>query len=400
MSLGFILIISFFFIGDLIAWLLAWRWLKHYASNRYIRWALHAFFAIQSAYSLALLSIVILAPMFSRRSLDWIPNPLQALIYIWHIIFLPLAMLTWTGAACVLAGRRLASRLVSLRKPAPARPDPGISRRSLLLASVAAIPPLLTLGATGYGLTQTWKFRINRLALPLAGLPPGLDGLRIAQVSDLHVGRWSTPDFLQNVIQATNSLNADLVVFTGDLIDISIEDLPRALDVYRQFRSRYGSAMIEGNHDLIDNPAAFRSATTDPALRMLRNSAFTIEHNQTPLQILGTPWSRGDESMRNDINAVSALRDRSAYPILLAHHPHAFDPAADAGFPLTLSGHTHGGLLAINRNISAGNLMFRYISGLYTRGDSKLLVSNGTGNWFPLRINAPAEIIEITLRRA
>ena len=78
----------------------------------------------------------------------------------------------------------------------------------------------------------------------------------------------------------------------------------------------------------------------------------------------------------------------------------AFDAAAAVGFPLTLAGHTHGGLIALTRDVTAGSLMFRYTSGLYTRGDCKLLVSNGTGNWFPLRINAPAEILDVTLRRA
>jgi predicted MPP superfamily phosphohydrolase len=115
---------------------------------------------------------------------------------------------------------------------------------------------------------------------------------------------------------------------------------------------------------------------------------------------MGIPWSRSEKLMREDVNDVVARRDPKAYPILLAHHPHAFDAAADARLPLTLSGHTHGGQLAINRDINAGNVLFRYVSGLYQHGDCKLLVSNGTGNWFPLRVGAPAEIIEITLTRA
>jgi predicted MPP superfamily phosphohydrolase len=95
-----------------------------------------------------------------------------------------------------------------------------------------------------------------------------------------------------------------------------------------------------------------------------------------------------------------AKRQPDAFPILLAHHPHAFDLAAEAGVPLTLSGHTHGGQLMLSRKLGFGPLMYRYWSGLYARGNSQLLVSNGVGNWFPLRVHAPAEIVHVTLRRA
>jgi predicted MPP superfamily phosphohydrolase len=89
-----------------------------------------------------------------------------------------------------------------------------------------------------------------------------------------------------------------------------------------------------------------------------------------------------------------------AFPILLAHHPHAFDPAAAAGIPLTLAGHTHGGQLMLTESIGFGPQMFRYWSGPYRNPNgSTLVVSNGVGNWFPLRVNAPAEIVHLTLRR-
>jgi predicted MPP superfamily phosphohydrolase len=95
-----------------------------------------------------------------------------------------------------------------------------------------------------------------------------------------------------------------------------------------------------------------------------------------------------------------SIKDPEAFPILIAHHPHAFDPAAEAGIPLTLAGHTHGGQLHLSPGVGFGPLMFRYWSGLYRKADAALVVSNGVGNWFPLRVNAPAEIVHITLRRA
>ncbi len=91
-------------------------------------------------------------------------------------------------------------------------------------------------------------------------------------------------------------------------------------------------------------------------------------------------------------------RRPDAFTIVLAHHPHAFDRAAAAGVPLTLAGHTHGGQFMLTRDIGAGSILFKYCSGLYRQGPSALVVSNGVENWFPLRINAPAEILHLTLR--
>jgi hypothetical protein len=114
-------------------------------------------------------------------------------------------------------------------------------------------------------------------------------------------------------------------------------------------------------------------------------------------------WLRGDNQRRDRITAgwvreLMQQRQPDAFPILLAHHPHAFDAAVEADLPLTLSGHTHGGQLMLDSKHGFGPAMFRYWSGLYARERSQMIVSNGVGNWFPIRINAPAEIVHLTLR--
>jgi predicted MPP superfamily phosphohydrolase len=123
-----------------------------------------------------------------------------------------------------------------------------------------------------------------------------------------------------------------------------------------------------------------------------------------PVQLLGLSWTRIHGDGRDAAIAVAVKklleqREAGAFPILMAHHPHAFDAAANAGLPLTLSGHTHGGQLMLNEQLGFGPALFRYWSGLYERDQSKLIVSNGVGNWFPLRVNAAAEIVHLTLRR-
>ncbi len=115
------------------------------------------------------------------------------------------------------------------------------------------------------------------------------------------------------------------------------------------------------------------------------------------MQFLGLPWDHSPQATRDSMRELLALRDPAAWPILLAHHPHAWDEAGD--LPLTLSGHTHGGQLMLNERLGFGSLFYRYWSGLYTRGNT-LVVSNGVGNWFPVRVQAPAEILHLTLQAA
>ncbi|MBC7785597.1 MAG: hypothetical protein H7144_17330, partial [Burkholderiales bacterium] len=117
------------------------------------------------------------------------------------------------------------------------------------------------------------------------------------------------------------------------------------------------------------------------------------------IDIISPRWSgRGDASVNAGVQRLLTYRRNDAFAILLAHHPHSFDAAAAAAIPLTLAGHTHGGQLALTRNIGIGPMMYRYWSGEYRQDQSACMISNGAGNWFPLRINVPCEIIHITLR--
>ncbi len=161
--------------------------------------------------------------------------------------------------------------------------------------------------------------------------------------------------------------------------------------------------MIEGNHDLIENGAEFERRVRESGVPFLLDESAMLTIRGVDVQIFGLRWTRAhtkerDRFISEEVRELLKQRRQDAFPILLAHHPHAFDAAAEAGLPLTLSGHTHGGQLMLNEQLGFGPAMFRYWSGLYTRGESQMIVSNGVGNWFPLRTNAPAEIVHITLR--
>jgi predicted MPP superfamily phosphohydrolase len=327
------------------------------------------------------------------------PHPwLQALLLLWALVFLPLmALPTMGGVSIIDAGRALTRRFIRT-DPARSILDPG--RRQMLRTIVLALPTLGTLGATAISIPQKTRFRVRPLAVRIPGLPAALDGLTITHVSDTHVGKFTRGHVLDGMVDAVNRLKSDLVLLTGDLIDHSIDDLPEALDMVERFNPGEGLFNIEGNHDLFDGAELFAKGHADRGIPLLRDQIASLRVRGHPVEIHGMSWSRRESTMRDQVAALAAHRDPDAFPILLAHHPHAFDAAASHGIPLTLAGHTHGGQLMVTPEIGPGPVMYRYWSGIYRKMASSLVVSNGAGNWFPLRTSAPAEIIQIILHRA
>src|SRR5438270_11786184 len=144
-------------------------------------------------------------------------------------------------------------------------------------------------------------------------------------------------------------------------------------------QARYGVYLIEGNHDLIENGPKFERRVKNSGIPFLLDESIVITIRGAPLQLLGLSWTRAREN--RDVAIAAAvrqllhLRQPESFPILLAHHPHAFDAAAAASVPLTLAGHTHGGRLTLHEQYGFGPALFRYWSGRYTKGASKLIVS-------------------------
>ena len=259
---------------------------------------------------------------------------------------------------------------------------------------------MLTAAGTGYARAQLDEFRVRDLDVPLPGLPPELDGVRIAVVSDLHVGNFTRGATVRRVVEETSRLAADLVLLPGDLIDHALADLPAALDAVCDMQSRHGAYLCVGNHDLIEDGAEFVRRTR-ARVPLLVGESRVVAVRGYPVQLLGLPWHRDEAGMGDAVRQLAGRVAPGAFPVLLAHHPHAFDAAAAAGLPLTVSGHTHGGQLMLGPDVGFGPAMFRYWSGLYRKpGGAALVVSNGVGNWFPLRVGAPAEIVHLTLRSA
>jgi hypothetical protein len=279
------------------------------------------------------------------------------------------------------------------------------TRRQILRAAVAIVPPVACAYALGVSAYESGQFRVRRFVLNFPDLPAALDGVTIANVSDVHIGHFIYGRVLRDISDATNALNADVVVVTGDLIDHSLDDLPAGIDLLRSFRPRHGLFVCEGNHDLFGGRQPFERALLNAGIPLLLNDASTVTVGAARLQFIGARWGlptagRRVHAVDENVSAALAHRRADAFPILLAHHPHAFYSAIAHQVPLTLAGHTHGGQLMLTPNLGPGPMMYDFWSGLYEKPNgSKLVVSNGVGNWFPLRINAPAEIVHLTLRR-
>ena len=385
MSFFLVLLLSML-LGDAAWWVKTWRITR--GVRRAWLWRLLAslFFSLQIAGLLAVIFNRFFGPVIAFL----VEQPVISAVFIWHLLLLPLLSLIWLAAGY---GSRLAGLV---RKRTPVTAAQGVSRRNFLAISFATAPAIFTIGAVAAAQPQLTQFRTRRITISLPQLPPALDGLTIAHVSDLHVGRFTRGAVLREIVDATNALRTDLVLLAGDLINYDLADLPAALDVVKAMRATHGVFMCEGNHDLIENPRSFAERTRAAGVALLVNEAANLEVRGTPLQLLGAAWAHGDEGHREALRLLRAQRDPSAFPILLAHHPHAWDFAAD--IPLTLSGHTHGGQIMLTDRLGGGPAIFRYWSGVYRDEERALVVSNGVGNWFPLRVRAPAEIIHVTLR--
>lgn len=404
------LIIALVFALDFYWWRLADRRLRPLRRARLWRGLLAVFMVGQ----ILLMCSRLLPPAWSRRINGHVPLALIAGQYLWHLAVLPVAILLGFLVRSALGAGRLVGIVPKPKvsvdsgtpsaeaNPAGATVQP--TRRQVLSAAALAVPPLVLAGSAGVSLTQLGGYRVRSFDVKIPNLPPKLDGLLIAHLSDFHAGRFMTRRDMAPIIDTVNDMEPDLILITGDLIDYALIDLPPALDALRRLKPKYGQkdglAMCMGNHDCIENRYAFKRDCAAAGFRILANDARTIDVAGERLQLMAVDWCPNDAMTNDALWRTSLRRDPAAFPILMAHHPHAFDQAALLGFPLTLSGHTHGGQIMLTENIGVGSIKFRYLSGLYRKANgSQLIVSNGIGNWFPLRVNAPAEVLRLTLRR-
>ncbi|MBV8552373.1 MAG: metallophosphoesterase [Acidobacteriaceae bacterium] len=271
-------------------------------------------------------------------------------------------------------------------------------RRELLkLAAATCAAPA---AALGFGIITRKDFRINEVELKFPSLPDDLSGLRMLQLSDIHLGEFYRPEDLARVVDASNHLRPDLAFITGDLITKKGDPLDRCLLELRRLRAGYGIWGCLGNHEQIAKAEAYAQARArELDIFFLRNEADPLIFGNSRLNLVGVDYEKQGPYLRN----IQGLVDPGAFNLLLAHTPNVFPTAADKGFDLTLSGHTHGGQInldVLGTNINVAELRTPYTKGLYTLPTSMIYVNSGLGTiGWPVRLGAPPEITVIRLSR-
>jgi hypothetical protein len=309
----------------------------------------------------------------------------------WNLLVLPVALPVLFIAAILIRRRR---RL----EPSPSLDAAGLSRRRFLYLAGCGAAPALATGMGLHGLATRDDLRVRAFDIPIAGLPPELEGLTIAHVSDLHSGIFVGPKRLKVMTDLTNDLKADLVLVTGDLINYLMEEFPDALAAVQRLESRLGLYLCEGNHDVLPGAGKVLNACRRNRLSMLWDETATLSVRGQRILIGGLPWMNpGPDTPSSLVTYLFPERANGDVRILLAHHPHFFDVSDEVD--LLLSGHTHGGQIMFG-DVGLGNLRFKYNSGRFHRGNMTMIVNNGCGDWFPCRIGAPAEVGHLRLTRA
>ena len=241
--------------------------------------------------------------------------------------------------------------------------------------------------------------RLTKIEIKSAKLPKACDGLRILHITDLHIGTSLPLSFVEKLVKLTHEVKADLVVYTGDILDGNAVRHLNELELLRSVPAPLGNFYVTGNHEYYwqgdQALAAFRSIK----FQVLMNDVVNIQRGNDLLQIAGTPdpAANGFGLEGPNFEKVKQALEPQAYKILLAHQPFQAPQADAIGVDLQLSGHTHGGQF-FPWNFLIGFFQ-KYPKGLYKVGNLELYVNQGTGYWGPsLRMGTYCEVTEITLR--
>lgn len=243
---------------------------------------------------------------------------------------------------------------------------------------------------------------VNEWAIDCPGLPEEFDGLRIAQVSDLHNAEFGEGN--EKLLGLLRDSEPDAIFLTGDLIDSRNTDIDVALAFAREAVQIAPCYYVSGNHESrITGWERLRTGLTEAGVTVLENEKTRLERSGAALTILGLSDPSFGSNLESELEALTAGKE--GFALLLSHRPERFESYCEAGSLLVFSGHAHGGQfrLPIVGGLAAPNqgLFPEYDSGLYASGDTRMLVSRGLGNSIiPIRFNNRPEIILAVLNAA
>ena len=398
----------------------AWSWIAA-SSNANWRFGLHAGLIALAAALLATLLDPLLGHAISHLSFGSfnLGKTLTTVARLWMVASF-FGFLAVESVGAIEWVTNVAARL----RPGAVAGDFSPSRRTFFQYAAALAGGVPFLAAT-YGFAAgRLRYTIERVDVPVANLPPELDGLRIAQLSDIHIGDYMPPREIARAVDMANDLQPDISFVTGDFVSGEGDPLDDCITELSRLRAPLGVWGCNGNHEIYagvedDAERLFR----EKGMRLLRARSAVVEYNGGRFNLIGVDYQRdhmvsgehaGPESM---LREIETLVRRDMPNILLSHNPNSFRRAAELGIELSLAGHTHGGQVKfeiVDHSVSPARLISPFVAGLYhlpmsgqagaaPNGLQKaaLYVNRGLGTLgFPVRIGVPPEITLLTLRRA
>ena len=309
--------------------------------------------------------------------------------------------------------------------------DPG--RRYFFRAATAAAGAAPFLGAMYGFAAERLNYQVRRVEIPMHNLPPALDGMKIVQISDIHLSSYMSRTQVRRAVDMANVLGADLAVVTGDLITGMGDSIADCVDEVRRLHAPLGTWGCNGNHEIyarVEDEA--ESLYVQAGMRLLRHENSQLTFKGAQFNLIGVDYQRERTShgqRQQTLANVEALVRRDMPNILLSHNPNSFNRAAELGIELSLAGHTHGGQIQVeilDHRLSPARFITDYIAGLYQRplfaaavnerasaasdkppvtmhsaSMAHIYVNRGLGTvGAPVRLGVPPEISLLVLRRA
>ncbi len=259
---------------------------------------------------------------------------------------------------------------------------------------------IITTGFFAYGFFSSSKnIQVKEVKIGFSDLHPNFENLKIVQISDVHIGPTVKSNFLSDIVDTINTLAADIVVITGDLVDGDAKKFQHNLDPLKNIKSKHGTFFVTGNHEYYSGVFEWLEKIIELGIVPLLNDNKILNIGDRKFLIAGvTDLKAGNivPSHKTDPGKAIANSEESHFKLLLAHQPNSIFESSKYGFDLQLSGHTHGG-----QYFPANFLIHffqKYVAGLYKHENTILYVSRGTGYWGPpLRLAAAPEITNINL---
>jgi len=387
----------------------AWTWIGSFSNGNW-RFGLHAALIALAAALLATLLDPLLGHLISRFSFGGFNfgKTISTVARLW-LVASCFAFVAVESVGAIEWVTNVAAKL----RPGAVAGGFSPSRRTFFQYAAVLAGSFPFLAAT-YGFAAgRLRYTIERVDVPVANLPPELDGLRIAQLSDIHIGDYMPPREIARAVDMANDLQPDISFVTGDFVSGEGDPLDVCISELSQLRAPLGVWGCNGNHEIyagVEDEA--EQLFREKGMRLLRARSEVIRHNGGCFNLIGVDYQRdhmvSGERLGPMLAEIEHLIRRDMPNVLLSHNPNSFHRAAELGIELSLAGHTHGGQIKfeiVDHSISPARLITPFIAGLYhlpmnggTSQKAALYVNRGLGTLgFPVRLGVPPEITLLTL---